>query len=147
VGYHPAVRGPDPPSLHPSNEPGPQTFAVAPRSNISVVLPTCSNAPEHSKAQTKRDAPSVSDEGDDKNDGLSPEAPVKSLKRLCILWSGRQLVLMEGRETFNRLVDEMVVFVRFAKAELKNEKRVSEHRNRRHQPDFKSSAQGHFFTP
>jgi hypothetical protein len=68
----------------------------------------------------------VSDEGDDKNDGLSPEAPVKSLKRLCVLWSGRQLVLMEGRETFNRLVDEMVVFVRFAKAELKNEKRVLE---------------------
>jgi hypothetical protein len=26
VGYHSAVRGPDPPSLHPSNEPGPQIF-------------------------------------------------------------------------------------------------------------------------
>jgi hypothetical protein len=58
----------------------------------------------------------VSDKGEDVNDGLSPEAPVKSLKRLCVLWSGRELVLMEGRETFNRLVDEMVVFVRFAKA-------------------------------
>jgi hypothetical protein len=33
---------------------------------------------------------------------------------------------MEGRETFNRLVDEMVVFVRFAKAASKNEYRASE---------------------
>jgi len=49
----------------------------------------------------------VSDKGEDENDGLSPEAPVKSLKRLYVLWSGRELVLMEGRETFNRLVDEM----------------------------------------
>ena len=68
----------------------------------------------------------VSDKGDDKNDGLSLEAPIKSLKRLCVLWSGRELVLMEGRETFNRLVDEMVVFVRFAKAESKNVTRTSE---------------------
>ena len=67
----------------------------------------------------------VSDNGDDENDGLSPEAPVKSLKQLCLLWSGRQLVLMEGRETFNRLVDEMVVFVRFAKAASKNENSAS----------------------
>jgi len=66
----------------------------------------------------------VSDKGDDKNDGLSLEGPIKSLKRLCVLWSGRELVLMEGRETFNRLVDEMVVFVRFAKAESKNENRA-----------------------
>ena len=51
----------------------------------------------------------VSDKGDDKNDGLSLEAPIKSLNRLCVLWSGRELVLMEGRETFNRLVDEMVL--------------------------------------
>ena len=28
---------------------------------------------------------------------------------------------MEGRETFNKLVDEMVVFVKFAKAASKNE--------------------------
>ena len=63
----------------------------------------------------------VSDKGDDKNDGLSLEAPIKSLKRLCVLWSGRELVLMEGRETFNKLVDEMVVFVRFAKGASKNE--------------------------
>src|SRR5262245_5083717 len=68
----------------------------------------------------------VSDSGDDKNDGLSRETPIKSLKRLCVLWSGRELVLMEGRESFNRLVDEMVVFVRFAKAASKNEKRASE---------------------
>jgi hypothetical protein len=33
-------------------------------------------------------------------------------------------VLMEGRETFNRLVDEMVVFVRFAKGQ-KREPRVT----------------------
>jgi hypothetical protein len=68
----------------------------------------------------------VSDKGDDKNDGLSPEAPIKSIKRLCDLWSGRELVLMEGRETFNRLVDEIVVFVRFAKAASKNENRAAE---------------------
>jgi hypothetical protein len=68
----------------------------------------------------------VSDKGEDENDGLSPEAPVKSLKRLYVLWSGRELVLMEGRETFNRLVDEMVVFARFAKAASKNEKPASE---------------------
>jgi hypothetical protein len=66
----------------------------------------------------------VSDKGDDKNDGLSLEAPIKSLKRLCVLWSGRELVLMEGRETFNRLVDEMVVFARFANSASKNEKRA-----------------------
>ena len=58
----------------------------------------------------------VSDKGDDNNDGLSLEAPIKPLKRLCVLWSGRELVLMEGRETFNRLVDEMVVAVRWARA-------------------------------
>jgi hypothetical protein len=63
----------------------------------------------------------VSDKGEDENDGLSSEAPIKSLKRVCVLWSGRELVLMEGRETFNRLVDEMVVYVRFAKAESKKE--------------------------
>jgi hypothetical protein len=68
----------------------------------------------------------VSDKGEDVNDGLSPEAPVKSLKRLCVLWSGRELVLMEGRETFNRLVDEMVVAVRWAKAAPNNQKRPSE---------------------
>ena len=68
----------------------------------------------------------VSDKGDDKNDGLSLEAPIKSLKRLWVLWGGRELVLMEGRETFNRLVDEMVVFVRFAKGASKNENRASE---------------------
>ena len=61
----------------------------------------------------------VSDKGDDKNDGLSLEAPIKSLNRLCVLWSGRELVLMEGRETFNKLVDEMVVSVRFAKSASK----------------------------
>jgi hypothetical protein len=33
-------------------------------------------------------------------------------------------VLMEGRETFNRLVDEMVVYVKFAKAASKNENRT-----------------------
>jgi hypothetical protein len=84
--------------------------------------------PSHSQQQ-RQDAMQqvyVSDKGDDKNDGLSLEAPIKSLKRLCILWSGRELVLMEGRETFNRLVDEMVVFVRFAKAASKNEYRASE---------------------
>ena len=66
----------------------------------------------------------VSDKGDDKNDGLSLEAPIKSLNRLCVLWSGRELVLMEGRETFNKLVDEMVVYVKFAKAASKNENRT-----------------------
>ena len=35
-------------------------------------------------------------------------------------------MLIEGRETFNKLVDEMVVFVRFAKAESKNVTRTSE---------------------
>jgi len=68
----------------------------------------------------------VSAKGDDKNDGFSLEAPIKSLNRLCDLWSGRELVLMEGRETFNRLVDEMVVFAKFAKAESKNVNRTSE---------------------
>ena len=29
VGYHSAVRGPGPPALHPSNEPGPQTLIPA----------------------------------------------------------------------------------------------------------------------
>src|SRR5262249_22401730 len=29
VGYHSAVRGPGPPSLHPSNEPGPQNLIAA----------------------------------------------------------------------------------------------------------------------
>ena len=61
----------------------------------------------------------ISDKGDDKNDGLSAEAPIKSIKRLCGLWSGCELVLVEGRETFNRLVDEMVVYVRFSTAESK----------------------------
>ena len=76
-------------------------------------------SPSHSQKQ-RQDAMQrvyVSDKGDDKNDGLSLEAPIKSLKRVCVLWSGRELVLMEGRETFNRLVDEMVVFVRFAKGD------------------------------
>jgi len=59
----------------------------------------------------------VSNEGNDDNDGLSPETPIKSLKRLHVLWVDRELVLMEGRETFNRLADEMVLYVRFAKAE------------------------------
>ena len=49
----------------------------------------------------------MSDKGDDENDGLSPEAPVKSLKRLCVLSSDRQ----------------MVVFARLVKAESKNENR------------------------
>ena len=85
-------------------------------------------SPSHSQKQ-RQDVMQrvyVSDKGDDKNDGLSLEAPIKSLKRLCVLWSGRELVLMEGRETFNRLVDEMVVFVKFAKAESKNVTRTSE---------------------
>ena len=85
-------------------------------------------SPSHSQKQ-RQDAMQqvyVSAKGDDKNDGLSLEAPIKSLNRLCDLWSGRELVLMEGRETFNRLVDEMVVFVRFAKAESKNVTRASE---------------------
>jgi hypothetical protein len=85
-------------------------------------------SPSHSQKQ-RQDAMQqvyVSDKGDDKNDGLSLEAPIKSLKRLCVLWSGRELVLMEGRETFNRLVDEMVVFVRFAKGASKNENRASQ---------------------
>ena len=84
-------------------------------------------SPSHSQQQ-RQDAMQqvyVSDKGDDKNDGLSLEAPIKSLKRLCVLWSGRELALMEGRETFNRLVDEMVVFVRFAKGASKNENRAS----------------------
>ena len=84
-------------------------------------------SPSHSQKQ-RQDAMQqvyVSDKGDDKNDGLSLEAPIKSLKRLCVLWS-RELVLMEGRETFNRLVDEMVVFVRFAKGASKNESRASQ---------------------
>ena len=84
-------------------------------------------SPSHSQKQ-RQDAMEqvyVSDKGDDKNDGLSLEAPIKSLKRLCVLWSGRELVLMEGRETFNKLVDEMVVSVRFAKAASKNENRAS----------------------
>ena len=82
-------------------------------------------SPSHSQKQ-RQDAMQqvyVSDKGDDKNDGLSTEVPIKSLNRLCVLWS-RELVLMEGRETFNRLVDEMVVFVRFAKAASKNENRA-----------------------
>jgi hypothetical protein len=85
-------------------------------------------SPSHAQKQ-RQDAMQqvyVSDKGDDKNDGLSLEAPIKSLNRLCVLWSGRELVLMEGRETFNRLVDEIVVFVRFAKAESKNVTRTSE---------------------
>ena len=63
-------------------------------------------SPSHSHKQTQ-DAMQqvyVSDKGDDKNDGHSLEAPIKSLKRLCVLWSGRELVLMEGRETFNRIL-------------------------------------------
>ena len=85
-------------------------------------------SPSHSQKQ-RQDAVQqvyVSDKGDDKNDGLSLEAPIKSLKRLCVLWSSRELVLMEGRETFNKLVDEMVVLVKFAKAESKNVTRTSE---------------------
>ena len=85
-------------------------------------------SPSHSQHE-RQDAMQqvyVSDTGDDENDGLSQEAPIKSLKRLCVLWSGRELVLIEGRETFNRLVDEMVVFVKFAKAESKNVTRTSE---------------------
>ena len=85
-------------------------------------------SPSHSQHE-RQDATQqvyVSDKGDDENDGLSQVAPIKSLKRLCVLWSGRELVLIEGRETFNRLVDEMVVFVKFAKAESKNVTRTSE---------------------
>ena len=84
--------------------------------------------PPHTKKQ-RQDAMQqvyVSDKGEDVNDGLSPEAPVKSLKRLCVLWSCRELVLMEGRETFNRLVDEMVVAVRWARAAPNNQNRAPE---------------------
>ena len=54
----------------------------------------------------------VSNEGSDDNDGLSPENPIKSLKRLCALWSDDGLVLMEGGVTLVRIVDEMVVATR-----------------------------------
>ena len=54
----------------------------------------------------------VSNEGSDDNDGLSPENPIKSLKRLCALWSDDGLVLMEGGVTLVRIVDEMVVAAR-----------------------------------
>ena len=62
-------------------------------------------SPSHSQKQ-RQDVMQrvyVSDKGDDKNDGLSLEAPIKSLKRVCVLWSGRELVLMEGRETLEFL--------------------------------------------
>src|SRR4029077_6158729 len=91
-------------------------------------------SPSHSQKQ-RQDAMQqvyVSDKGDDKHDGLSIEAPIKSLKRLCVLWSGRELVLMEGRETFNRLVDEMVVFVRSLKEHPKTRTARHKHRNRIH---------------
>ena len=39
----------------------------------------------------------VSNEGNDDNDGLSPEKPIKSLKRLHVLWVDRELVLMAER--------------------------------------------------
>ena len=35
AGYHSAVRGPGPPSLHPSNKPGPQTLTSAMLRKIS----------------------------------------------------------------------------------------------------------------
>ena len=54
----------------------------------------------------------VSNEGSDDNDGLSPENPIKSLKRLYALWSDDGLVLMEGGVTLVRIVDEMVVATR-----------------------------------
>ena len=54
----------------------------------------------------------VSNEGSDDNDGLSPDAPIKSLKRLYAFWSDHELVLMEGGDTLIRLVDEMVVSVK-----------------------------------
>jgi hypothetical protein len=56
----------------------------------------------------------VSSEGSDDNDGLSPEAPIKSLKRLYAFWSDHELVLMEGGDTLIRIVDEMVVSARIA---------------------------------
>ena len=94
---------------------------------LSLIPQGVAMPPSHSQQrQEAMQQVYVSDKGDDKHDGLSQEAPIKSLKRLCILWSGRELVLMEGRETFNRLVDEMVVFVKFANAESKNVTRTSE---------------------
>ena len=54
----------------------------------------------------------VSNEGSDDNDGLSPEAPIQSLKRLYAFWSDHELVLMEGGVTLVRIVDEMVVAAR-----------------------------------
>jgi hypothetical protein len=54
----------------------------------------------------------VSNEGSDDNDGLSPEKPIKSLKRLYAFWSDYELVLMEGGDTLIRLVDDLVVAAR-----------------------------------
>ena len=66
---------------------------------LSLIPQGVAMPPSHSQQrQEAMQQVYVSDKGDDKHDGLSQEAPIKSLKRLCILWSGRELVLMEGRE-------------------------------------------------
>ena len=49
----------------------------------------------------------VSNQGDDKNNGLTQEAAVRSWKRYMTLSRGNhELHLMEGDVTFQRLVEE-----------------------------------------
>ena len=50
----------------------------------------------------------VSNKGDDKNDGLSRQAPVFSWERLCSLCTGdHEMFLMEGADTLTRLGREV----------------------------------------
>jgi hypothetical protein len=50
----------------------------------------------------------VSNHGDDKNDGLTPETPVHSWRRLMTLCKGNQAMhLMEGDFTLLRLKTEI----------------------------------------
>jgi hypothetical protein len=50
----------------------------------------------------------VSNYGDDENDGLSRETPVKSRKRTLTLCDGdTEMYMMEGAYTLNRLIEDI----------------------------------------
>ena len=60
---------------------------------------------------------SVSNRGDDKNDGLSRQTPVLSWDRLCSLCAGdHEMFLMEGADTLKRLGHEILGRSRYAGA-------------------------------
>ena len=50
----------------------------------------------------------ISNDGDDKSDGLTMATPVRSWKRVMEMCDGNnEMVMMEGRSTIERLEDEI----------------------------------------